>query len=201
MQETLAAAIITYTGWNTQTPLWDPMCGSGTLLCEGLIQGANIPPGVLRSHFGFEHLPDFNPHLWVQVRQESENKIKPLPQGLIRGSDMDEQAVCAAQSNCRSLPGGKRISLCRKRFEDTPGLRDGIIVCNPPYGHRLQDQKQVSQLLDGFGRYLRERCSRSTAYVYLGSKELHKDIPLSPAWTKNLANGGLQGCLAKYKIK
>jgi putative N6-adenine-specific DNA methylase len=65
----------------------------------------------------------------------------------------------------------------------------------------LQDQKQVSQLLDGFGRYLRERCSRSTAYVYLGSKELHKDIPLSPAWTKNLANGGLQGCLAKYKIK
>lgn len=201
MQETLAAAIITYTGWDGQTPLCDPMCGSGTLLCEALLQGANIPPAFLRSHFGFEHMPDFDPLLWARVREESEAQIQTLPQGLISGSDQDQQAIMTARTNCRRLPGGDRIVLKQARFEDTPGLERGIIVCNPPYGRRLQDKKQVAGLLEGLGRFLRERCSRSTAFVYLGDRELHRHIPLSPAWTKELSNGGLRGCLAKYKIR
>ena len=201
MQETLAAAIITYTGWDGQTPLFDPMCGSGTLLCEALIQGANIPPAFLRSHFGFEHMPDFDPHLWANIRRECEDQIQILPQGLVSGSDQDQQAILAARTNCRRLPGGERIALKQVRFENAPGLYKGIIVCNPPYGRRLQDKKQVAGLLEGLGRFLRERCSRSAAYIYLGGKELHRHIPLSPAWTKNLANAGLNGCLAKYKIR
>lgn len=201
MQETLAAGILSFTGWDGQTPLWDPMCGSGTLLCEALIKGANIPPAMLRSRFGFEYMPDFDPHLWAKTRRECEGQVQTLPQGLIRGSDQDQQAIGTARANCRRLPGGERISLQRAGFEDMQGLEDGVIVCNPPYGRRLQNGEQVADLLGDFGRFLRQRCSRSTAYVYLGSKELHEYIPLSPAWTKDLTNGGLKGCLAKYKIR
>ncbi|HJX34679.1 MAG TPA: hypothetical protein VJ373_05830, partial [Desulfatiglandales bacterium] len=34
MIETLAAAIIRHSGWDGTVPLYDPFCGSGTLLCE-----------------------------------------------------------------------------------------------------------------------------------------------------------------------
>ena len=201
MQETLAAAIITFSGWDGHSPLLDPMCGSGTLLCEALIYAADIPAAFLRSHFGLEHMPDFDPQLWARVREDAQARMKSLPQGVIMGSDLDEQAVHAARTNCDRLPGGEKVSLNRARFADIPGLQKGIIVCNPPYGRRLQNREQAAGLLQSFGRFLRERCPQSTAFVYLGHRELHRHLPLSPAWTKDLSNGGLDGCLAKYKIR
>jgi putative N6-adenine-specific DNA methylase len=37
MQETVAAAMIRLSGWDGTTRLHDPMCGSGTILCEALM--------------------------------------------------------------------------------------------------------------------------------------------------------------------
>ncbi|MFH1075383.1 MAG: THUMP domain-containing protein, partial [Pseudomonadota bacterium] len=37
MQETIAAAIIRFSKWDGSVPLYDPLCGSGTLLCEALM--------------------------------------------------------------------------------------------------------------------------------------------------------------------
>ena len=53
MQETVAAAIIGYSKWDGSVPLYDPMCGSGTLLCEALMYYCRIPSGFFREHFGF----------------------------------------------------------------------------------------------------------------------------------------------------
>ena len=43
MQETLAAAIIRLSKWDGEKPLLDPMCGSGTILCEALMHYCRIP--------------------------------------------------------------------------------------------------------------------------------------------------------------
>ena len=53
MKETVAAAIIRYSEWDGTVPLYDPMCGSGTLLSEALMYHCKIPSGILRNHFGF----------------------------------------------------------------------------------------------------------------------------------------------------
>jgi len=53
MQETVAAAIIRYSEWDGSVTLYDPLCGSGTLLCEALMQYSNIPSGIFRNRFGF----------------------------------------------------------------------------------------------------------------------------------------------------
>ena len=53
LNEVLAAGILTFSDWDVQTPLIDPMCGSGTFLCEALIQAKQIAPGLMRSVFGF----------------------------------------------------------------------------------------------------------------------------------------------------
>ena len=60
MQEIVAAAIIRLSAWDGSRPLVDPMCGSGTLLCEAMMHYCRIPAGFLRKKFGLESLPDFD---------------------------------------------------------------------------------------------------------------------------------------------
>jgi putative N6-adenine-specific DNA methylase len=201
MQETVAAAIVQLSGWNGERPLYDPMCGSGTLLAEACMHVCRIPAGYLRQHFGFERLPDFEPDVWKAVRRESNRQIQPLPHGLISGSDQSEAACEAAATNCHMLPGGKHITLSTRRFQEIKTLKNTVILCNPPYGHRLNTPKQTASLLQKFGTFLKERCQGSVAYMYVGKEDLLKQIPLWPSWKKPLSNGGLHGFLAKYKIR
>ncbi len=201
MQETVAAAIVQLSNWQGERPVYDPMCGSGTLLAEALIHFCKIPPSYLRKRFGFEHLPDFDKKLWTDVRKKCDEQIIPLPDGLIGGSDCSGTAVAMARRNCRMLPGGERITLTTCRFQEIDALKETVIICNPPYGERIGTAKQVAVLLKEFGTFLKERCNGSVAYVYLGKETLHKQIPLVHAWKKQLNSGGLQGSLVKYKIR
>ncbi len=83
MQETLAAAIIRLSKWDGENPLWDPMCGSGTILCEALMHYCRIPAQKLRKKFGFFNLPDFDRNDWNKVKEEFDSKIRPLPKNII----------------------------------------------------------------------------------------------------------------------
>lgn len=201
MQETVAAAIIQFSGWNGEHPLYDPMCGSGTLLIEAFMHVCQIPAGYLRQSFGFEHLPDYDERLWKEVKRECNHQIRPLPHGLIRGSDLSGAAAEAAKKNCQMLPGGKQITISPQRFQNIDSLKDTVIVCNPPYGLRLHNASQTATLLDEFETFLKKRCQGSVAYVYLGKETLLQQISLWPSWKKSLNNGGLHGYLAKYKIR
>lgn len=201
MQETLAAAILQLSGWQGERPLYDPMCGSGTLLTEALMRVCDIPAGYLRPHFGFEYLPDFDADLWKNVKRECNRQIRALPHGLIAGSDLDSTAIEAARTNCQTLPGGKQIALLARPFQQIDSLKDTTILCNPPYGRRLNTAQETAALLHKFGTFLKDRCQGSTAYIYLGNETLLQQIPLWPSWKKPLNNGGLKGYLAKYKIR
>jgi putative N6-adenine-specific DNA methylase len=201
MQETVAAAIIQFTGWNGERPLYDPMCGSGTLLSEALMHVCHVPAGYLRQHFGFEHLPDFDEALWKQARHECNGQIQPLPHGLVSGSDQEEEAIETARASCRMMPGGKQITLSARPFQEIDSLADTVIVCNPPYGIRLNTARESERLLHEFGLFLKERCTGAMAYIYLGNEALLEHIPLWPSWKKPLKNGGLEGFLVKYKIR
>jgi len=201
MQETLAAAIVRFSRWDGSRPLYDPFCGSGTLLAEALMEKCRIPAGFLRQEFGFERMPDFDSSLWSKVKKDCDREINPLPEGLIGGSDLSLEAVRASRRNCGVLPGGKGIKIQKSGFQDLDGFRNGVIICNPPYGVRMEDEKRAGVLLKEFGIFLKEKCSGSTACIYLGKESLLDHIGLWPAWKKNLSNGGLQGVLARYKIR
>ncbi len=68
LRETLAAAIIMASGWDRQSPLLDPFCGSGTIPIEAAMMALGIPPGADR-HFAFMDWPGFDAELWQQVRK------------------------------------------------------------------------------------------------------------------------------------
>jgi len=199
MQETLAAAMVAASGWQGQKPLYDPMCGGGTLLCEALMHLGAIPAGYLRSKFGFAFMPDFDAALWQRVKRAADAGIRVPEAGLIAGSDIDGAAVKAARINCRSLPGGQAIQLAQADLHDLPDLENRVIVCNPPYGIRLADA-DLDAFYKELGNFLKRRCKGSEAYIYFGNREMLKRIGLRPAWKRPMRNAGLDGRLAKFEM-
>jgi putative N6-adenine-specific DNA methylase len=200
LQETLAAAIIRLAEWDGSPPLYDPMCGSGTLLCEALMTACRIPAGYLRERFGFENLPDFNPQTWAALRHEQRGRIRELPEGLISGSDLNPRAVAAAEANLRSLPQGNGVSVRARDFRQIPDLRDRVILCNPPYGIRMGKKREAARIYKDLGDFLKQRCRGSRAYIYFGDRELISRVGLRPSWKRRLFNGGLEGRLALFEI-
>lgn len=200
MQETLAAAIIALSGWDGERPIYDPMCGSGTLLAEALMHFCRIPASFLRPRFGFEKLPDFDPALWQRIKKETDDAIRPLPADLIFGSDKDNKAVRAARTNLQALPHGNAVALSRTPFQDIGSISNALIVCNPPYGVRLGQEDEAAALMKDFGDFLKQHCTGSTAFLYLGRRELIKAVGLKPKKKTPLKAGGLDGILATYEL-
>ena len=200
MQETVAAAIIRFSEWDGSVPLYDPLCGSGTLLCEALMRYSNIPAGVFRNRFGFEFLPDFDGAVWKQVKKEADGHIRELPKGLIAGSDVSAEAVSAARTNLMGLHYGNNVSVERADFRKLPALEEHVIVTNPPYGIRMGGDENLEMFYKNLGDFLKQKCKGSAAFVYFGEREYIKKIGLKASWKKPIKAGGLDGRLVKYEM-
>ena len=200
MIETLAAAIIKYTEWDLQKPLYDPFCGSGTLLCEAFLKVSGTPPGILRKKFGFEMLPDFNKTMWENIKMDCEDKIINIPAGIITGSDIAKQAVEASKENCSVIDPKRSIRIIQKDVFSIDQINKSLIVCNPPYGIRMKGIVSLEIFFKKLGDFLKQKCRESSAFIYFGEREYIKHIGLKPSWKKPLSNGGLDGRLVKYDL-
>jgi 23S rRNA (guanine2445-N2)-methyltransferase len=195
MQETLAAAIIRISKWNGENPLWDPMCGSGTILCEALMHYCRIPAQKLRKKFGFVNLPGFNPDIWNKVKEECDSKIRPLPKNIISGSDKSKKALEVAKENLSHLPYADAVEIARKDFQQKDSFENGILITNPPYGIRLGEKEEVHNLYKELGDFLKTKCTGTSAFIYTGNPELRKNIGLKTTRRIPLDNGKLEGVL------
>ncbi|UCD51247.1 MAG: class I SAM-dependent RNA methyltransferase [Phycisphaerales bacterium] len=200
IQETVAAAMLELAEWNGERPLYDPMCGSGTLLCEAVMRYCRIPAGYFRRQFGFEALPDFDPALWQSVKAEADSQIRPLPPDLVAGSDISVKALEAATANLAQLPQGADVKLKAIDFRNIKALENTVIISNPPHGLRLQKTEGMEAFCKDLGDFLKQHCQGSTAYLYFGDRTWIKHIGLRTTWKKPLASGGLDGRLIKLEI-
>jgi putative N6-adenine-specific DNA methylase len=209
MQETLAAAILRLSKWNGENTLWDPMCGSGTILCEALMHYCRIPAQKLRKKFGFFNMPDFDRTSWNKVKEEFDNKIRPLPKNIISGSDKSQQAIEVAKNNLSHLPYSDSVDLSCKSFQHvkepaflpdgeagrTSRFENGTLITNPPYGMRLGEIEEVKILYKELGDFLKTNCAGTSAFIYTGNPELRKHIGLKTTKRISLDNGKLEGVL------
>jgi len=200
MVETLAAAIIHLTEWDGQQPLVDPFCGSGTLLCEAYMAASRTPAGILRRRFGFENLPDFDTRLWQQVKRSGLNQRILTHPGLISGSDIAAEAVRATRANAATITRNHHIGIEQQDAFSIPKIEGKLIVCNPPYGIRMGRNDDLAGFYKRLGDFLKQRCRRSTAFIYFGERAYIKRLGLKPSWKKPLATGGLDGRLVKYVL-
>src|SRR5574340_5078 len=98
IRENLAAGILRMTGWQPDTPLLDPMCGSGTFLLEAAQIALDIAPG-LRREFGFTRLDGFDERLWRAIRDEAAARCSEPRRAPIYGADVADDEVAAAREN------------------------------------------------------------------------------------------------------
>ena len=195
MQETLAAAIIRISKWDGQNILYDPMCGSGTILCEALMHYCRIPAQTLRKKFGFYNLPEFNRNEWNKVKADSDSNVRPLLKNIIRGSDKSPDAIKIARKNLSRLPYSDAVELSSTSFDQIKEFESGTLITNPPYGMRLGESEEVQNLYKVFGDFLKTKCAGTSAFIYTGNPELRKFIGLKTTKRIPLDNGKLEGLL------
>jgi len=200
IQETVAAAIVQYSNWDGEQPLIDPMCGSGTLLCEALMHYCRIPAGYLRKKFGFESLPDFDKKIWQKVKQEADRQIRDLPENMISGNDISSEAIKAARINADCFVQARNIRFSISAYQKIKSIQNSVIITNPPYGLRLGSESDMAKFVKELGDFMKKQCTGSTAYLYFGNRELIKKVGLKPSWKKPLISGGLDGRLVKYSL-
>jgi len=170
------------------------------LLSESLMHYCRIPSAFKRDHFGFEHLPDFEPEKWLRIKADGERLQIDLPDNLIFGSDIDKRAVNVSRTNLNSIPNGRNIQIEQRDLREHPGMENATIICNPPYGVRTGDVRELSKLYQELGDFLKTKCKGSTAYIYCGKRELIGSIGLKPNAKIPLMNGNLDGRLVKIEV-
>lgn len=151
LKETMAAALIRLSKWNPDTVLVDPLCGSGTIPIEAALIGQNIAPGMNRE-FASEHWPCIPKDVWRKARAETHdlaNYDRPLE---IIGTDIDDEMLKIARVNADEAMVNEAIHFQRMDVSELRSSKKyGKIICNPPYGERLGEQKEVEQLYKKMG--------------------------------------------------
>jgi putative N6-adenine-specific DNA methylase len=142
--------------WDPDTPLVDPMCGSGTFVIEAALRACRRAPGDHRD-FAFQQWAGYDPEAWMRLRAEALGSIRPAPSPLV-GSDRDAGAVAASQENAeRAGIAGSVAFLERSVSEARPPSLDtrGLLVSNPPWGRRVGDTGALRDLYARLGQVAR----------------------------------------------
>jgi putative N6-adenine-specific DNA methylase len=179
LKETLAAAMIAASGWEGTVPLYDPCCGSGTIVIEAAQVACNIAPGLLR-RFGFEKLLPYQEHVWKALWEEAKAQQR-APSAPVFGSDVAHRMVDFAQRNAQragvadvvQLRGGDALQ--RMPPSDLPG----VMLVNPPYGERIETAGVAGRSRGG-----RERAEGDDGGDFFNQLAAHwkKNFPGWTAW-------------------
>jgi putative N6-adenine-specific DNA methylase len=201
LNEALAAGLILLTGWHGEVPFVDPMCGSGTLCIEAAWIALRRPPGLTRRRFGFMGWMNYDVGLWTTLRDEARRQVaKQLPQPIL-GSDVRRDAIHFADAGARAA--GIRNFLRFDRLDlDTfhpPEGPPGILLCNPPYGERIGEERDLKGLYRNLGKIFRERCPGWKLFVFTGNAFLARQIGLKPVHVFDLFNGKIPCRLLHYE--
>ncbi len=147
LKENLAAGLLTLAGWSPGEPLYDPFCGSGTIVIEAAQRALGIAPGLDRT-FGFQKLLDFDASLWAKLHADAVRATQAAQATAARtlqvaASDLDPRAIAQVERNAQRAglpPQALRLACCDARDARPPFDRPGTIVTNPPYGERIELQ-------------------------------------------------------------
>lgn len=198
INEVLAAGMIKLAGWNGQTDLIDPMCGSGTILIEAALIAYKIPPGIYRQNFGFENWMNFDADLLEETVEELD--VKANFEHNIYGSDNSKMAIELAIQNVKSASLENKIKLRQLSFEELkPEGNSGIIVTNPPYGERIK-MDDLEQFYKMIGNRLKQDFKGYDAWIISSNMEALKFIGLQTSRKLKLFNGQLECRYSKYSI-
>jgi putative N6-adenine-specific DNA methylase len=213
LRENLAAGLLRVAGWKPGAPLFDPMCGSGTILAEAAQMVAGIPPG-LRRGFAFERFRNFDSEAWIALKGEIKpNPLPTLPS--IFGSDISGDMITMTRNNLNKA--GILFEVPLKQIEaqevKAPCESPGFIVTNPPYGERIgvrgqaqsgDDQLKTDEMavafFSAFSATLKQRFAGWTVFIFTADLGLPKLLRLKESRKTPFFNGALECRLFRFDM-
>lgn len=177
--------------WNKDRVLLDPFCGSGTIPIEAALIGKNIAPGLNRS-FASEDWEVIGKDIW---KAEKIKALKAIDQNVnlkIYASDIDHKAVKAAKENSFEAGVDDCIEFRKTNFSDI-NLEEnyGVIICNPPYGERLNEFKSVKKLYMDMGKSF-NKLKTWSKYVITSCEDFEKFYGKKADKKRKLFNGRIK---------
>jgi putative N6-adenine-specific DNA methylase len=199
ISEVLAAGLIKLSEWDPAMPLYDPMCGSGTLLLEAALLAKHIPSGYFRESFGFMKWKDFDQALWQRVKAEADSGITSAPVALF-GSDQASRAIRSAMENFRYIGMENEVRFVTGSFADAvPPAEKGFIICNPPYDERIAIEDSMA-FYKMIGDVLKQNFAGYTAWFISSDLEAIKFVGLRPSRRIAVFNGPLECRFIRFDL-
>ncbi|HAS73492.1 MAG TPA: RNA methyltransferase [Clostridiales bacterium UBA8960] len=152
LKETLAAGLLLVSKWQPKIHLIDPFCGSGTIVIEAAMIAKNIAPGLNRA-FDSEKWKFIGEDVWKAAKKEAYESIKHDLDIVLEGYDIDKRSVNIARHNAE-IAGVDDIVHFQVRdvLDFSSKNQYGYIICNPPYGERLNELEEVRKLYQLMGK-------------------------------------------------
>lgn len=143
LRETLAAAMVLLAAWRRKYPLYDPLCGSGTIPIEAALYAMDKAPGLDRT-FGLETMPGCPREAFRSARESARAAVRKDVRVRIFGSDNDPRALELAGANAVQAGVDGVVDFSKRDMEtalpaELEGVGDdaGFLIANPPWGGRL----------------------------------------------------------------
>lgn len=199
LNEVLGAGMILLSGWDKESVFLDPMCGSGTLPIEAALIATNTSPNVHRERFGFEIWRDFNPSLLQKAKKDAlEAQVDSDVR--IYGSDISSSYIKQARNSIILARMEDYVRLSKSDFwERVVPKGEGVLICNPPYGDRLQVAK-IENFYQRIGDHLKQHYAGYNAWVLSANLKALKLLGLRPSKKIQLFNGALECKFQKYEL-
>ncbi len=157
IKETLAASLCNISRLRPYHTLYDPLCGSGTIIIEGALMAMNIAPGVNRN-FSAERWDVIPREVWTEERMRARELVNRDVDFFAYGTDIDPEAIKIAKENAQRAGVTDKVSFEVADIRNfSPKTDRGTVICNPPYGERLLDIEEAKKI-----------------YEIMGNKFLHK---------------------------
>jgi len=200
LKEHLAAALLVQAGWelhkDSARRLVDPMCGSGTFAIEAAMMAAKIAPGLQRSYFGFNKWRLHQPELWQACIDQARQAIELQPEAIIYASDYDAGALEIARANAERAQVDGMIEFSHQQvgeLELPPAQADTLVICNPPWGRRLQGEQDLGRIYTDLGNAVQRLAPARLGIISANPDLLHR-LKLKRLSRKEVKNGPLE-CL------
>ena len=197
LKENFAAALIMLTNWHPDMPFVDPTTGSGTIAIEAALIGHNIAPGLQRQ-FTFENFGFFDQPVLQTVKDEAMDQADFDRELDIQASDINGDMIDMAKLNAQQaglLHSIQFKQLAVKDFSTTK--ENGVIVANPPYWKRLNDQAMVRQLYAEMGQAFAPLTTWSK-YILTSDMGFEKAYGSKATKRRKLYNGTIRTDLFQY---
>ena len=191
LKETLAAGLLLVSKWQTKIHLIDPFCGSGTIVIEAAMIAKNMAPGLNRP-FDAEKWRLIDPQIWETARTEARDQIKQELDIKLEGYDIDKRSISIAQKNAQ-LAGVEDIVHFQVRDvkDFSTKYQYGYIICNPPYGERLNELQEVKKLYQLMGDIFAPYKTWSK-YIITSYEDFEKAFGIRSTKNRKLYNGRIK---------